>query len=160
MASINGVSLKKAKTFSGRHGVPLAQADVYYNGTKLGAWSQDYSGGEDEYEFLVSLLDDVLKKYRQAIGNRFASLGLLLEELFNLTDTEKVFKKAVKDGFPSMVVISMPWEDRITKCRTDDKDVVLYLVKDQIEAAKAEVSSPDDVTVKIYTSLDDFTIEY
>lgn len=160
MANINGITLKKAKTFAGRHGMPLAQADVYYNGTKLGTWSQDYSGGEDDYGFSESLLDDVMKKYRQAKGNRFASLGLLLEELFNLVDTEKVFKKAVKDGFSAMVVISMPWEDRITKCRTDDKELALYMVKDQIEAAKAEVSSPDDVTVKVYTSLDDFTIEY
>ena len=160
MASINGISLRNLKTFEGRHGIPLAKGDVYYKGKKLGSWSQDYSGGEDDYGFSESLLDDVMKKYRLAKGNRFASLGLLLEELFNLTETEKVFKKAVKDGFQSMVVISMPWEDRITKCRTDDKELALYMVKDQIEAAKAEVSSPDDVTVKVYTSLDDFAIEY
>ena len=160
MASINGISLRNAKTFEGRHEIPLAKGDVYYKGKKLGSWSQDYSGGEDDYGFSEHLLDDELKKYREAKGCRFAGLGLLLEELFNLQDIEKAFKTAQKEGFSSIVVISTPWNDTILKCRTDEKDLALYIAKNTIEEIKKKVKKPEDLNVVVYTSLDDFKIKY
>lgn len=40
MASINGVSIKAFKKFRGHEGEELYQGNVYYNGKKLGFWSQ------------------------------------------------------------------------------------------------------------------------
>ena len=51
MASLNGVSLKNLKTYAGHEGEPCMQGSVYYNGKKLGFWSQDGHGGPDRFDF-------------------------------------------------------------------------------------------------------------
>ena len=58
MASINGVSIKAFKKFRGHEGEELYQGNVYYNGKKLGFWSQDAHGGIcDNFEFDETVLE-------------------------------------------------------------------------------------------------------
>ena len=59
MASINGVSIKAFKKFRGHEGEEPYQGNVYYNGKKLGFWSQDAHGGIcDNFEFDETVLNN------------------------------------------------------------------------------------------------------
>ncbi len=108
MASINGISIKNLKKFRGHEGEPLAQGTVYYKGKKLGYWSQDFHGGPDAYEFDARQLNDEVAKYRESgrveeMYKEYTDLGCILEDLVNLMETEKTYKKGVKAGYPTYV---------------------------------------------------------
>ena len=47
MASLNGVSIKGLKTFLDHDGCTCYQGNIYLEGKKIGTWSQDYMGGDD-----------------------------------------------------------------------------------------------------------------
>ena len=57
MASIKGIELKNIKTFRGVEYPVNYQGNIYYNGKKLGFWSQDSWGGPDSYDFNTDELD-------------------------------------------------------------------------------------------------------
>lgn len=108
MAKINGIEIKNVKHFADHEGAPIAQGDVWYNGKKLGFWSQDSWGGPDQYHFDESVLNDAVKSYVAsdyvpAKYKVIADLDCLLGDLINIKETEKRAKKGFKDGYKTYV---------------------------------------------------------
>ncbi len=66
MASVYGVEVKNVRRQTDHEGCALYSADVWYNGKKLGHWSQDYWCGLCRTDFNESLLDDAVEKYRNS----------------------------------------------------------------------------------------------
>ena len=111
MASINGISLKSLKHFKDHEGMTIAQGNVYYNGKKLGFWSQDSWGGGDRYDFDTKDLDTEAKKYAKSSHvkseyKNIFNLDCLMYDLICLMDTEKSYKKGIKNGYRSYVEVT------------------------------------------------------
>ena len=109
MASINGIEIKSLKTFRGHDGTTFLQGNVYYRNKKLGFWSQDAWCGPDLFEFKESILDEEVQKYKKSVpldDERYRdiiSLEILLGDLVRLIQTEKDFKKGLKNGYKAYV---------------------------------------------------------
>lgn len=107
MASINGVTLKSLKSFSGHEGEACYQANVYLNGRKLGFWSQDGRGAIcDEYDFNTDSLTEAFLMWKsQCIDSPYydvLSLESFMYVLVSLMDLEKNIKSMVKKGYPNV----------------------------------------------------------
>ena len=128
MASINGVSLKKVHYYVGHEG-GCFQGDVYIDGKKQGFWTQDSWGGPDEFQFDTKELskrareyykknpmEDFMKLYSmeqdQVDFNNIPTMdvenmpepeSMLLEELVELKNIEKNYKKWAKNGYTKII---------------------------------------------------------
>ena len=58
MANINNLKVDNINYFNSKNG-EMCQADVIFSGKKIGYWSQDGNGGEDDYDFNLSLLTPI-----------------------------------------------------------------------------------------------------
>ena len=104
MAKINGIEVKAVKTFTGHEGEKCYQGNVYYQGKKLGFWSQDAWCGPDIYDFDTSILDKAVSDYHDSFPDDYGykdisdDLDILISSLFMLKDMEKYVKKLQKNG--------------------------------------------------------------
>ena len=118
MAKIYGFSIKKLNTFMGREGEG-SQGDIYYNGKKVGWYSNNADGGMADIKFdgsweqrrdMERLLKEATVKYyaRFPLTGEFAVLEpdeeLFMENLVGFTLDEKEFKKYQKEGYIGMAV--------------------------------------------------------
>lgn len=108
MAKINGIELKNVKTFPDHEGCMIACGDVWFNGKKLGHWSQDSWGGPDNYDFNVAVLNDAVEAYKRSElveeqDREIVDLDILLSELCYLKDKEKIAKRYYKKGYRTVV---------------------------------------------------------
>lgn len=125
MATIYGFSLKGIKTFKGREGEGC-QGDIYYDGKKVGWYSDNADGGMADIDFYGEIeqrkrMSDLLKaatvKYyaQYPLTGEFASLEpneeMFMSELVGFTEHEKEFKKYQKDGYIAMAVFRKPGDD-------------------------------------------------
>lgn len=165
MASINGIQIKNLKKFRDHEGCEIAQGDVWYKGKKLGYWSQDYMCGPDTYGFDESVLSGEVEKYAKSdyVEEKYkelCDLDILLGDLVNIAETEKVFKKGTKTGFKTYVAASDGFH--IKGYYTQDTDVEKIKKgqyhKDFIEKCRSKFFKDWDGKCNIYTSLDDFKI--
>lgn len=155
MASIRGIELKGVRTFRGVEWPVNYQGNVYYQGKKLGFWSQDSWGGPDRYEFDTSELDAIAKDYYK--GEQYFDLDCLLGEILTLQDREKIYKKAVKDEYVSILVMTDGYLEQIIKFRTEtDKDKILKSCEKYIKDFEAQSHQKDKMETIVYTSLADF----
>ncbi len=103
MASLNGVTIRNLKLYRGHEGEPLWQGSVYYNGKKLGFWSQDAHGGCDNYEFNSKLLEVPTLAWKSALKGtqyyQYLDTDSFLAVVCALMDLEKEYKKAEKKGY-------------------------------------------------------------
>lgn len=107
MASINGVEIKNLKQFSGHEGEPLCQGTIYLNGRKLGFWSQDAHGGDDNFEFDAEMLEKPFfqaKSVRKDDYYQLVGVGAFIADIVLLSEIEKDYKRMVKKGFPILYV--------------------------------------------------------
>ena len=155
MASIKGIELKNVKTFRGVEYPTCYQGTLYYNGKKMGFWSHDSWGGPNHYEFNTSELDKIAKEYYGE--ESYYDLDCLIDEVLNLREYEKTFKKNVKNGYDSTVVCTDGFREIVVRVpRTTDKE------KAQKEAHPYTFDftnkSPykDKVKTYVFTSLEDF----
>lgn len=116
MASIYGVELKSIKTWEGQEGMGM-QANVYIDKKLAGQVTDDAYGGCFRYDFDTKVLDERADKYRQTIWNKkpenaqYLTLykngaefeDSFIDEIFNLREAEKAFKKAQKTKWPHLV---------------------------------------------------------
>lgn len=97
MASINGLTLKKMVSFKGHEGEPLVQGDLHYHGKKVGYYSQDSRGGEDD----IQLPDEVVMAfatYTNPNSPKFKGVQWAIYDLVDLTEMEKQYKSCVRKG--------------------------------------------------------------
>ena len=183
MASINGISVKGLKKFTGHEGEPLSQGNLYLGGKKIGFWSQDSWGGPDNFRFdqpwgwkmeralnekVTSLNADKTIHGENYKGEPYVleySLERLMGDYIGLLYDEDAYKKAVKAGFAGVLIASdgyhmIWWKLPESHVKLSDKEL-LALYDDQIKKAKASFLKEDKYTkhtVSIYRSSDDFNI--
>jgi hypothetical protein len=121
VASINGITVKAIKEFRGHEGEPLYQGNIYLGNKKIGFWSQDSWGGPDniclDEPYRVVKLEDKVKELNRHKKETFAredgseysieySLDILFGDLMEMIDDEKVFKKAIKNGYGGVLLVT------------------------------------------------------
>lgn len=182
MASINGITVKALKTFRGHEGEPCCQGNLYIGTKKIGFWSQDSWGGCDNFMLDRPYSEMILeRKVRDLNANKARTVttydgtkhtieyGLesLMSDLIALLEDEKIYKKAIKDGFKGVILVSdgyhmFGWKlnDNIAKLPIEQ---IISLYADEIEKGKVKHKffKADEIyqhRVKIYRSTADFNI--
>lgn len=165
MASINGISIKNLKHFKDHEGCMIAQGDVWYNGKKLGFWSQDSWGGSDNYDFNEHILDEEVEKYRKSdmVEDKYRSvvdLDSLLYDLLPLIEDEKEWKKVVKKGWKAYVKATDGYHYMCYYSPEIDRKKILKTEfhKDFIKKCEEQFFKNKEIKVAVYTSLNDFKI--
>ena len=159
MASIKGIEIKNIKTFRGVEYLVNYQGNIYYNGKKLGFWSQDSCGGPDSYDFNTSELDQIAKDYYGP--DSFYDLDCLIDEVLTLKNYEKSYKKIVKEGFLTLAVVTDGYSETVIKIPAKvNKEDILKDYKKYIDRYVDKSTNHIRDNVKIYTfnSLSDFTM--
>lgn len=177
MATINGLQIKGLKFFIGHEG-ECYQGNLYLNNKKIGFWSQDSWGGiidnvnlERDYsetylrKQIIALNEDKTIKGKSTSGVDYTinyDFERLMTDLLILIDNEKAFKKAIKSGYVMTLVVSdgfcvSTWSLPSKYISLSDDEVQKVLAKD-IEKAKAKMFNKEEITVKVYRSLDDFIV--
>ncbi len=155
MASIKGIELKSVKTFRSTEYPTNYQGKVYFNGKNQGFWSQDGWGGPDQYDFDTSELDKVAKDYYGP--DSIYGLECLLGELLTLRDYETTYKKAVKEGYASVVIMTDGYFESYVKVPKDkNKEVILQKCESFIKKFEQKSKSKDKIKVSVFTDLSDF----
>lgn len=181
MASINGISIKDLKQFTGHEGEPLFQGNLYLNGKKIGFWSQDGHGGPDNFMLdggwqQEKALDDAIKAMypEKAIhgeardGEPYVieyGLEFLMTDILDLMNDEKEFKKATKNGYAGIMVATDGYHETVWQlpgAYTALSDEALMSKMGDALAKVKESFFPEDRfrkhAVKIYRSLGDFVL--
>ena len=155
MASIKGIEIKNVKTFRGQEYPTNYQGTIYFNGKKKGFWSQDSWGGPDCYDFDTTELDVVAKEFYGP--DSIYDLDCLLHEVLVLKDYEKIYKKAVKDGYASVVILSDGfYESYIKVPRDKDKDVIIKKCSSYIKDFEKKSHYKDKIKTMVFTDIADF----
>lgn len=104
MASLNNVEIKSLKWFRGHEGEECFQGTVYYNGKKLGSWSQSGTGGGDLYDFDIQMLDLPVYRWKAKIKDykysKYADVDVFMMTLAGIITLEHEFKKNLKKSLP------------------------------------------------------------
>lgn len=142
MAKIKGIELKNVLEFKGHEGEELLQGDVYFNGKKVGFYSQDAWGGMDIFNLFTSKaiakITPITNNYRGGIlfkkiddlsGYTFQNLEQIGYEYFfidllQLIEHEKLYKKYSKKwGINKIfIVYDNPYELHISGGKLRDED--------------------------------------
>lgn len=117
MASVNGVEIQNIKGFKDRDGLTIFQGTVVIDGTVQGAWSMDYKGGTDHYDFDTTELQKRTNQYFDGIPNGllypdiFKDTDIFLAQVLDLQDCENRYKEVqitpviiTKDGFMNYII--------------------------------------------------------
>jgi hypothetical protein len=118
MASINGLELKKVTHFKGHEGEPLMQGDVYYNGKKVGYYSDDSWGGPENLEItpeVEAMFKDFCDEEAAAssgltaaqletVRGSFTGVTAAISFLQTVMENEKEFTKAAKKGYGGIII--------------------------------------------------------
>ena len=182
MASINGITVKALKEFRGHEGEPLFQGNLYLGNKKIGFWSQDSHGGCDniylDAPYSITKLKEKVKMLNQHHKRTFARTGgsaiildydleLLFGDLMVMQADEKDYKKAVKNGFHGVLLITdgyhiFGWNlDQTETSLRDDALVHKYAKAIEDGKKKHKFFKEDGFTkheIKIYRSADDFNV--
>ena len=165
MAKINGVELKAVKRFTDHEGAQIAQANVYVNGKKVGFWSQDSWGGPDNYYGIEDVITQKAKLFKDGCPSdaRYYDFqddpDIFMDHLLHLAEDEKVFKKYIKDGFSTLLIVTdgyhismVRFKDKLTK-----RDIETRSPK-TIESMKENMFKNVTPRVKVFNSIKDFTV--
>lgn len=122
MSNINGLSIKKVRSFVGPEG-HVYQGDLYLGKKKIAFWSQDANGGiedhltmEPEYSeaklrkaIIAANSDKAIVLHPNGSNNSFTidyDIEELMYDLLFLLDSEKVWKKGIKGGYSGLLQIT------------------------------------------------------
>ena len=163
MASINGIEIKNIKTFRGREYPTNYQGNIYFKGKKLGFWSQDGNGGCDYFDRSVeTTLTPIAKEYYNRDTDASGiELELLLDEILNLKDYEKTFKKIIKDGYKALIVCTDKVQSMMIKePKITDKETILNdnQIKNYIKDFTDKAYYKDNIKTYVFTDITDFDI--
>lgn len=166
MASILGFKLKGRTIYKGEDG-QANQGNLWYGNKKI-AWFNDSADGrpidldyysreiEKEYQpILQAAITEYFKRY--PIGNEYGDIipdeEMFMSELIELMDREGHYKKAVKKGWPVVIIY-----------RKSENSPYLQIVglKTEADAQKyieKYIKSNDITKYSLYKSIDDFDIK-
>lgn len=163
MASIFGFKLKNRKTFQGRDWEGN-QGDLWYGNKKVAWYNDSGNGGMADIEFYDGrkgreeyqpILDAAVKKYyeRFPLEGKHSDLTpdaeMFMGELLELMDTEKVYKRMQKKGYPNVIIYK-------EKENSPYNDVLGFKLK---QAANEYIEKNKLTAYNLYTSLNDFDIK-
>lgn len=169
MASVYGVELKNIKTWEGEEGMGL-QANVYIDRKLVGQVTDDAWGGSFRYDFDTSEFDKRAEKYRVNIWSKKPENATYLklykngsdfedqfiDEIFNLREAERAWKKAQKTQWPHLVRyhIGTNGVTREITClaTVSDKDLAKDLAKN------AKCKEADIIIERRYKDASEFVI--
>ena len=163
MASINGVTVKNVTWFRGSEG-DAAQGNIYIGNKKVGFWSQDAEGSfEDIFESDVIDMECLTQKMTE--GHPKVKIGdieldytpeMFMQELIDLIEDEKEYKKAVKKGYGGVYLIGR-YASEIPKGWSEEQAEDYF--KDIIRSEKEYFQySGLPVKQKYYNSAEQFVI--
>lgn len=162
MATIYGFSIKKLNTFMGREGEG-SQGDIYYNGKKVGWYSNNADGGMADIKFdgsweqrrdMERLLKEATVKYyaRFPLTGEFAVLEpdeeLFMENLVGFTLDEKEFKKYQKEGYIGMAVFQKrgdPYREYVHLFRREE---AMNLFQGRMDIESARIYTRDSFAIE------------
>jgi len=112
MAKINGVEIKKYRSFYGHEGENVAEAIVYIDGKRAGVWSQDSWGGPDRYDGFEDKVSEKAALVQAGFPKDDWDFHLqnepdvFMQNLLLLAEDEKNYKKMRRQGFRSLITMS------------------------------------------------------
>lgn len=167
MAKIKGIELKNIVNFKGHEGEDLIQGNVYYNGKKVGFYSQDSWGGIDNFN-LDNELSTNKRNEIEDITNNYVG-GILFEKLDKLTFGDNDFymnyakNKQIGYEYLFMDLLLLLEHEKIYKkyCKkwNTNKIVIIYDTSYDIRICNGLREEDKDKTYFIYNDLKDFIIE-
>jgi len=155
MASLYGLTLKNITRYKGHEGEPLQQGNIYYEGKKIGFYSDGDWGRPSTIDFdnpeaEKAALAACKKYYTDYPQDRWSKdyepdLEEFFPKVFQFIDWEKYYKKMLKKGY---LVLGL-YQKGIHEVRTAGRleDAVREALK------KADAENP-----KIFTGLEDFIL--
>lgn len=165
MAKINGVEIKAIKTFIDHEGAEVAQANVYINGKKVGFWSQDSWGGPDNYYGIEDIIIEKAKLFKEGCPSNAKYYDfqndpdIFMNHLLQLAEDEKLFKKYIKDGFSTLLIVTdgyhcsmARFKGKLTKSEIETRS------PKTIESMKENMYKNVVPKVKVFNSIKDFTV--
>ena len=165
MAIIKGFQLKAIKKFRGHEGEPLRQANLYFNNKKVGFVSEDAHGGYpiidvDNTKEWQEVAEEYLAEHPEE--TTFSPPEFLFYELFDLSENESEFKKAVKKGYTMIAIfdeIVISEYGDVGNFRSTGRQFLIKTTK-IADVKNYEKGELKDVLYykKVFTSLEDFII--
>ena len=164
MATINGITIKSFKTFSGIEYPTIREAVIWKDGKKIGTFREDEWGGENH---MTSGLAEAVKpsalQYQSGCKDNWrkefeGQSDSLIEHILDLAEYEKIYKQNCKNGFPYTLILGNNWKYiayRLTKrFSLKDKENRPQFLKNDINKEFPK----KDHWLKMFSSPDDFVI--
>lgn len=168
MAKIKGFELKKIVNFRGHEGEDLIQGDVYYNGKRVGYYSQDAWGGMDIFDIDWKLDMELKKKIKEISDNYLGNiLFKKIDDLYGLTynftlkDGKKYEPKGYEYLFSDLLELKHH-EDLYKKYSKKFKSDNITIVYKDLFNIQIYRGLPMDLNGKTYfnyTNINDFIVE-
>lgn len=162
MASIKGVQLKAITHYRGSDGEPGIQGNIYLHGKKVGYFSDDSRSGQMnirvEHEKKKEI-EELVADYYLEHPSAYESVEWFINELIQLTENEKMFKKYRKQGYPILVECRFRkrTESAFQEGRPYLRPNITACLNDDVLAQTIKEQAPVEYTV--YRDLKDFIIE-
>lgn len=167
MAKIKGIELKNVVNFKGHEGEDLIQGNVYYNGKKIGFYSQDSWSGNDIFNLDYQLSKNKREEIENITNNYVG--GVLFEKLdklcFGNNDFYMNYAKDKQIGYEYMFMdlLCLLEHEKIYKeyCKkwNTNKIVIVYDTSYNIRICSGLREEDKDKTYFVYNDLKDFIIE-
>lgn len=143
MATINGITIKNVKSFSGIE-YPVCHECTVYNGTKrIGSYCEDQWGGSGHFSpsSLYNELKPFAEKYKSGCKeSKYYDLQgdpeIFISRLLMLYDYQKVYRQNVKKGYTTTLYVcnSFKWISYGFRSPVDiaklPSDVIKYIKKE------------------------------
>lgn len=162
MASINSLMVKNINYFKSKNG-KMCQGDVYLKGKKIGFWSQDGNGGEDNFDFDLNLLSNLATQYKKTLPNNFILKEyfdefMLLNECVFFNELENLYKKNILEGFPITICVTNGIEYQSISTQDENKLSTIKKIEEMKEKLSHSYMGHCDVMVYIFKNPFDFVI--
>jgi len=165
MAQIRGIAIKGLKEFKGHEGEPLLQGNIYFQGKKVGYYSDDFRGGMAVVDIDTKVQHEMFKLSKGYEHPYVNSLDNLIYEVVALASLEKEFTSKVKKGYLGIAEVkggtsengNIFYPDRILSLPISWKcwnvEDIMVQIKKFLEVNKI-VHDPKGIT--LFTSISDF----
>lgn len=159
MASLNGIKITGLKTFEGREGMGY-QGNITMDGKKIGRVFDEARGGEVDVDIEASHKSEFerrMKSYFESYPSEYPVMDIFLEELVNLIETEKLYKKHEKKGMKILAdLYKAPKSQTLIDGRyLNSPETMVFANEKTLERIIAEKGYKDQV---VYRSAEDFII--
>lgn len=159
-ASINGITLRRLELFRSPDGGGI-NADVYMDGVRIGDIHDSGRGGGTMVNIDKQFKSELQKRmvsYFTKYPTEFATDDIFLgDELVNLTENEKAFKKKIKEGF---TIFALLWKASRSETLFDNRymntPVQIFFRTEQ--GLTNTINTKGYKDFQIFKSVDDFCI--